>query len=97
MFERRDWCCQGFEAAFIAAGRRGIGVRFASSGDSYKVFVQMRCVDSGREQSVTAATPDTQITLVEDVPISFCPWCGKRLTFYERRAKSMIRSDLDLY
>lgn len=97
MFERREWCCPGFEAAFGAAGRRGIGVRLASSGTGFKVFVQMRCADFGKERAVRADTAETPITLVEDVPISFCPWCGRKLTFYKSRAQSMIRPELDQY
>lgn len=86
------WCCMGFEGNYQMAGSRGFGV-FVSTRDGLEpVFIlQHRSIDPG------APTPNTEypISLVSDVQMQFCPWCGVKLKDWYRNAlKDLDRSEL---
>ena len=86
------WCCMGFEGNFQMAGSRGFGV-FVSTGDrSEPAFIlQHRSLDLG------APTPNTEypISLVSEIQMQFCPWCGVKLKdWYRNTLKDLDRSEL---
>jgi hypothetical protein len=82
----------GFEGNFQMAGSRGFGA-FVSTRDGHEpVFIlQHRSIDP------EAPTPNTEypISLISDVQIQFCPWCGAKLKDWYRNAlKDLDRSEL---
>jgi len=76
--EKARWCCLGLEGQWSNAGLRGIAVVVHSAGGASAFVLQHRAVDAGLENAV-AGDPDVPISLVTDVLIRFCPWCGCEL------------------
>ena len=86
------WCCMGFQGNFQIAGSRGFGI-FVSTKDGSEpsLILQHRSLD---ERS-SAPNRNYPISLVTDVRIQFCPWCGVRLKqFYWDSYRELDRSDL---
>jgi hypothetical protein len=90
--EAMKWCCAQFKWHFEEAGRRGFGV-FAASAEAPAMFVfQHRSIDRDKEPPTDYNAP---LSLVADVGILFCPWCGVRLLdFYRDRLLDLDKSDL---
>ena len=85
------WCCAGLEGHFRMTGMRGFSVFVAAAGANSAFILQHRAVEPG------AATPnsDQPLSVVSDVQIQFCPWCGVRLQkHYQERLQDLDRSDL---
>jgi hypothetical protein len=81
-----------FEGYFQMAGSRGLGV-FVSTrdGSDPALILQYRATDPG------ARIPYTELpmSLVTDVHVQFCPWCGVRLhKWYRNVLRSLDRSEL---
>jgi hypothetical protein len=87
------WCCSAFKSWYEGAGERGFAVLVGRDSSSKPQFViQHRSVDFGTEDSVKTETP---LSLVADVQIDYCPWCGRRLDkWYEDSVDVLYRSDL---
>jgi hypothetical protein len=71
------WCCGVFKGWLEAAGERGIGVladRDADGGPDF--MIQSRTLDLDDEGPKDHPRP---LTLVSELHIRFCPWCGRRL------------------
>ena len=86
------WCCMGFEGNFQMSGSRGFGVFVSIREGAEPAFIlQHRSVDPG------APTPHTEypISLVSDIQMQFCPWCGVKLSdWYRKVLKELDRSEL---
>jgi hypothetical protein len=87
------WCCAGFSNNVQMAGERGFSVIVEASENAAPEFiVQHRAVNLGTEFPVVS---DVAISLVSDMRIAFCPWCGVSLgAFYGNSAKEIARNDL---
>lgn len=73
-----DWCCDEFRLYNRARGARGISLHAAVDPDLGPYFVlEFRSVS----QDDLEKLPHRQvaITLVQDLRISFCPFCGSDL------------------
>ena len=74
------------------AGLRGFGVFTAAGADEKRAFIlQHRAVEPG------GAYPNSEqpLSVVSDVEIQFCPWCGARLQKqYQDQIRDLDRSDL---
>jgi hypothetical protein len=84
------WCCPGLETAFAERGDRTIFVFAEPPGEfsSATFWIAMRAVEQEALSQLPALAlpPETAFTIATRKPISFCPWCGKRLgRFYRRR------------
>jgi len=81
-----------FEGNFQMAGSRGFGVFVSTRDGSEPAFIlQHRAVDA------EVPTPNTEypVSLVSDVQMQFCPWCGTKLKDWYRNAlKDLDRSEL---
>ena len=70
------WCCLGFQGNSQMAGERGFGIFAVQKSNSEAEFLlQHRAMDPGS----TAPYTDTPLSLVFDLQIRFCPWCGVSL------------------
>jgi hypothetical protein len=71
------FCCQGFRANFENAGARGYGLIIGKDSlNNLRVHLQHRVVDKGLESSIQCEGRDIPVSLVAEVGIKFCPWCG---------------------
>ena len=88
------WCCIGFKGNIQMAGLRGYSIFVSSMNRMNPVFImQHRTLDPG------AGIPKTEqaLTIVSDIQISFCPWCGVDLhRFYRKHYQELDRSELDV-
>lgn len=88
------WCCVGFEGNFQMAGSRGFSIFVSTKNRQNPVFImQHRTLDPG------VAIPNTEqaLTIVSDIQISFCPWCGTDLhKFYRKRYQELDRHELEV-
>jgi hypothetical protein len=88
------WCCIGFENMLGQAGRRGPAILVDASREHEppRFFVQFRAVAQG----TNAHFPDdVPISLVTEIGIKFCPWCGMSLAqFYAASARQLSRPEL---
>ena len=77
------FCCSGFAFLYERAGSRGFGliVNRRSNGEvSY--ILQSRAVARG-EETLISAPPSVAMSLVSQLGMTFCPWCGNTLdTWY---------------
>jgi hypothetical protein len=89
------WCCLGFEANYDKAGERGLGILVGRDSTGRAEFtLQFRAFDKGAEQSINSEHP---ISLVEDIGMRYCPWCGRDLeTWYGDAVDSLYRPDLKI-
>jgi hypothetical protein len=88
------WCCEVFESHYKRAGTRGFALLVERSPTGKPRFVlQHRALDKGFEETVTSEA--ASISVVSDVVIQHCPWCGRRLDkWYGRSADALFRSGL---
>jgi uncharacterized protein (UPF0212 family) len=56
--------------------------------------LQYRAVDKGKENCIQSDVP---ASIIIDVGIAFCPWCGSNLEkYYRKHVNSLYREDLKL-
>ena len=87
------FCCRAFEYWFERAGERGFGVFSAHDTAPKPLFViQHRALDRDGSSPAFAPTP---FSLVSDLIIQFCPWCGSNLEdFYRDATLDIDRTNL---
>ena len=88
------FCCLGFEHWHNAAGTRGFGV-FAADGEHGPAMflIQHRALDANGRPPEQSPSP---LSLVSDLIIQFCPWCGTKLGEFYRDTDQIDRTDLKL-
>ena len=89
-----EFCCGAFKANHEMSGSRGFGV-FATEfdeGDFYFI-IQHRAMEPGSDPPPFTATP---LSLVSEMYILYCPWCGTNLKEFYRNASALKRPDLKL-
>jgi hypothetical protein len=82
----------GFEGNSQLAGSRGFGLFVSTRDDGEPAFIlQHRSFDPGASVPYT----DYPMTLVDDMQIQYCPWCGVKLRdWYQGTLKDLDRSEL---
>ena len=87
------FCCNGYKYHFENAGTRGFGV--FSIGRFYKdetaFILQHRAMELGAAPPSETQSP---LSLVSDMHIQFCPWCGTRLDEFYGASPEIMRPDL---
>lgn len=74
-----NWCCLTFKNWYEAAGLRGLTVLVGRTSSGEPEFViQQRAIDMEIDVRSFPAV-DYPISIVSDVGINFCPWCGRNL------------------
>jgi hypothetical protein len=88
-----NWCCAQFEGWHSQSGQRGLGVFVKRSLDESKMFVlQHRAADPG---VIVTTEPLAPVSLITDIGIQYCPWCGVRLEkWYGKNTDRLERTDL---
>jgi hypothetical protein len=88
-----EWCCKVFQGWFQEAGKRGLGVFAKGRTESTASFIlQFRALDQGK---TGPAYSESLMSLVSDVHIQFCPWCGANLrSKYAGSLRELDRSEL---
>jgi hypothetical protein len=83
------WCCSGLEGCFENTGQRGFSVivsRRSHEGNGV-FYLQARAVADGDPDPGPSPAP---FTMVSQVAIRYCPWCGEDLRdFYREDLASM--------
>jgi hypothetical protein len=88
-----EWCCMGFSGNVQMAGNRGFSIIVNVPDDAEPEFViQHRALDLEAELPFVSDIP---ISVVTDIRIKYCPWCGvSLLEFYGKHVKEIARNDL---
>jgi hypothetical protein len=89
------YCCRAFEYWHGMAGMRGFGAFAAQIGSTPASFIiQHRALDSDASAPAFSSSP---LSLVSDLVVQFCPWCGVKLDeFYRGQEQKIERTDLKL-
>ena len=84
-----------FSGLLRAGGPEGLWRRGQPKRIAKPFFsLQFRAVEGGSEQKVSVP-PNVAMSLVTDLGVQFCPWCGEKLTkFYRSRINDLYRPDL---
>lgn len=87
------WCCIGFSNNVQMVGERGFSIIVDVPDNAMPEFIiQHRAIGIETELPVVSDVP---ISVVTDMRIVYCPWCGVLLsTFYGNSAKEIARGDL---
>jgi hypothetical protein len=89
------FCCEQFRLNFEMAGTRGFGV--FSVGRFYKdkpaFIIQHRALDLNADPPMFAPSP---LSLVSEMHIQFCPWCGTQLEEFYGNSPEITKPDLKL-
>jgi hypothetical protein len=89
------YCCDQFRLNFEIAGTRGFGV--FSIGSFYKnetaFIIQHRTMELGEEPPSFSKSP---LSLISQMHIHYCPWCGIRLEEFYGANPEIMRPDLAL-
>jgi len=92
----KQWCCLVFKGHYENAGARGFAVLIGRDRMGTPEFIlQHRSIERGLEGRIFTESP---LSLVSDIRISFCPWCGRHLRkWYSRRIDDLYRPGLGIY
>jgi len=87
------FCCDAFKSNFEMVGTRGFSV-FSVQFEKEEVdfIVQHRAMEAGEVPPVTSSP----LSLVSEMHIRFCPWCGKELVKFYGSNPAIMRPDLKL-
>lgn len=91
--ETMRFCCVGFEEHVRYAGERGFAVFSTLYEDGDVAYiVQHRVMNPDANAPVTSSP----LSLIGEMHIRFCPWCGQNLKRIYGTDSSIMRSDLKL-
>jgi hypothetical protein len=84
----------GFQGHFEEAGSRGSAIFVSMREPLRPLFIfQFRAIEIG----AVVPTSEGRISLVTDVQIQFCPWCGANLIkWYGKFLKELDKSELQI-
>lgn len=86
-----NWCCWGLEGLASEAGERGFGFFVDRYEPETRFILQHRAMEPGTKPPHT----DSLLSLVSELVIERCPWCGcSLLERYARDLPALDRSDL---
>ena len=86
------WCCPSFKSAVQRAGGRGYAIFVDDSSEPVLFILQHRSIEPDAPKPVYEHGP---LTLVADIGILNCPWCGRQLAkWYRNDLQRLARRDL---
>lgn len=72
-----QWCCAAFQGHYENAGKRTFSALMYRDSEGLPTFaLQHRALEPEDRLPQSLAEP---VSLVSEVQIQFCPWCGTRL------------------
>ena len=84
----------GFEGHFLTSGDRGSAIFSVRKEEGYVFVLQFRAM---KRSSDPPPTSGSALTLVTDIQIRFCPWCGVSLArHYKEQLDRLDRTDLSI-
>lgn len=87
------FCCGAFQANFEMAGHRGFSVfAVALEKDKAAFIVQHRAMENFESPPDMGAP----VSLISEMYIHCCPWCGTRLQQFYGANSGLLRPDLKL-
>lgn len=91
MSKEMKWCCTVFKERYSEAGDRSFAILVGRNREGEPEFIlQHRSVDKGAEGDVRSET--SNISLVSDIHILYCPWCGRKLhSWYGKYVDELYR------
>ena len=86
------FCCKAFELNHELGGQRGFSV-FAHRYEDGEIsfIVQHRATEPNSQGPVYS---EGAFSLVSEMHILFCPWCGKNLRKFYKSPSELFRRDL---
>ena len=84
------FCCAQFEGICGFAGERGFGIVPYRNEGIQHFILQHRALDARANPSFVS----TPLSLVSELHLVFCPWCGVRLKDFYGDAAPASRSEL---
>lgn len=89
-----QWCCVAFKSSFEAAGERDFAILVVPFLEEYAFILQHRALEPDDPGPKNYPGP---ISIVSEMHIHFCPWCGRPLQeFYRTRLAEMVRPGLKI-
>lgn len=84
------WCCPMFQGHYQNAGERTFSVLVDQGETSEPLFVlQHRALEPGDQLPADLNIP---VSVVSEVRIAFCPWCGRCLSqWYKKSIPELCR------
>ncbi len=84
------WCCLTFKSWYESAGERGLSILVDCNSNGEPEFIlQHRAIDRTVE---SLPVTDYPLSLVSDVCIGYCPWCGRNLKkWYVKNVAHLVR------
>lgn len=90
-----DWCCVAFKSSYDAAGDRDFAIVVDQFLEGHAFILQHRAVELDDPGPKDHPRP---ISIVSEIHIHFCPWCGRALQeFYRARLDEMVRPGLTIH
>jgi hypothetical protein len=89
-----EWCCAAFRGHHEAAGQKGLTV-FAATNSQHRYYfvLQYRAIDNIRNEALDHI--QTPVTVLAEIAVRYCPWCGRRLArAYRKHIPEILRNDL---
>jgi hypothetical protein len=88
------WCCNTFKSWYEGAGERGNAILIGRTNGNPEFLLQHRSVEIGQENFIQADSP---LSLVSQIRIDYCPWCGCNLNkFYGKSVDALDRPQFKL-
>jgi hypothetical protein len=90
------WCCLAFQGHYQNAGERtfAVLVDIEASGEAIFIF-QHRALEPC---DLLPSDLQVPVSVVSEVRINFCPWCGRSLAkWYKRFAAELRKPDLRIH
>src|SRR6185437_8006326 len=84
------FCCAQFEGICGFAGGRGFGIVPYRDEEIQRFILQHRALDAQAKPPFSS----TPLSLISELHLVFCPWCGVRLEYFYGDAAPASRSEL---
>jgi hypothetical protein len=81
------WCCSAFENAYLLEDERGVAAMYEHMGDMVRFSLLFRAVEKQYQTQLVQSFP---LTVVQQVPIKCCPWCGTNLAKHYGRQIQLL-------
>lgn len=89
MSSKVAWCCLGFSVNYGKPTDRALGIEYRD--EEHIFYMVSRSVQVEDQEKLRAAALSFPISVVLEMRIRNCPWCGKDLASYYGRKLANVR------